>query len=137
LKLKKFQNSGIGFGLIYVPAIVSVGYYFDKLRSIAMGIAVCGSGIGTFAFAPVNRILLEEYGWRAGFMLKAGIILNCVVLAVLMRPLPIEKSEILAKQRKEEKQKKKQIEMGIIDKQGQSEKLLKGKNIFKKYIFIE
>ena len=95
-----------------------------------MGIAVCGSGIGMFVFAPVNRILLEEYGWRAGFMLKAGIILNCVVLAVLMRPLPIEKSEILAKQRKEEKQKKKQIEMGIIDKQGQSEKLLKGKNIF-------
>ena len=120
------QYTGIGFGLIYVPAIVSVGYYFDKLRSTAMGIAVCGSGIGTFAFAPINRFLMDEYGWRAGFILKAGFILNCVVLAVLMRPLPIEKSEILAKQRREEKHKKKQIEMGTIDKQGQSEKLLKG-----------
>ena len=38
--------AGIGFGLIYVPAIVSVGFYFEKRRSLAMGIAVCGSGLG-------------------------------------------------------------------------------------------
>jgi len=37
---------GIGFGLIYVPSIVSVGFYFEKKRSLAMGIAVCGSGLG-------------------------------------------------------------------------------------------
>ncbi len=37
---------GIGFGLVYVPAIVAVGYYFDEKRSLAMGIAVCGTGLG-------------------------------------------------------------------------------------------
>lgn len=35
---------GVGFGFIYLPAIVTVGYYFEKKRAFATGIAVCGSG---------------------------------------------------------------------------------------------
>lgn len=40
-------GAGLGFGLIYLPAIVSVTIYFEKYRSLATGIAVCGSGFGT------------------------------------------------------------------------------------------
>ena len=36
--------TGLGFGLIYLPAIVSVSMYFEKRRAFATGIAVCGSG---------------------------------------------------------------------------------------------
>lgn len=36
---------GFGFGLIYLPAVVAVGYYFETKRSLATGIAVCGSGM--------------------------------------------------------------------------------------------
>jgi len=28
---------GVGFGMIYLPAIVFVGYYFEKKRSLATG----------------------------------------------------------------------------------------------------
>jgi MFS family permease len=52
LFLTKFCISGLGFGMIYLPSIVSVGYYFEKKRAMATGIAVCGSGIGTFIFSP-------------------------------------------------------------------------------------
>ncbi|EDW06545.2 uncharacterized protein Dmoj_GI21795 [Drosophila mojavensis] len=41
-------GTGLGFGLIYLPAIVSVTQYFEARRSLATGIAVCGSGFGTF-----------------------------------------------------------------------------------------
>jgi MFS family permease len=41
-----------------------VGYYFDKKRAMATGIAVCGSGIGTFIFAPLASYLVQEYTWR-------------------------------------------------------------------------
>ena len=47
--------TGIGFGLIYLPAIVSVSMYFEKRRAFATGIAVCGSGLGTFIMAPVTK----------------------------------------------------------------------------------
>ena len=47
--------AGIGFGFIYLPAIVSVSMYFESKRAFATGIAVCGSGLGTFIMAPVTR----------------------------------------------------------------------------------
>jgi hypothetical protein len=77
----------LGFGLIYLPAIVSVGFYFEKKRAIATGIAVSGSGIGTFIFSPANAALLEAYDWKYMLMIHAGIILNGCVCAMLMRPL--------------------------------------------------
>ena len=55
---------GIGFGLIYIPAIVSVGFYFESKRALATGVAVCGSGVGTFTFAPFATFLLGAHGWK-------------------------------------------------------------------------
>lgn len=78
---------GLGFGLIYLPAIVSVGFYFEKKRAIATGIAVSGSGIGTFIFAPANAAMLEAYDWKFMLVIHAGIILNGCVCAMVMRPL--------------------------------------------------
>lgn len=48
--------TGLGFGLIYLPAIVSVSMYFEKKRAFATGIAVCGSGLGTFIWAPLTQL---------------------------------------------------------------------------------
>ncbi|CAG2182529.1 unnamed protein product, partial [Oppiella nova] len=55
---------GVGFGLIYLPAIVTVGYYFTTKRAFATGIAVCGSGMGAFLFAPLCQWLLTVYDWK-------------------------------------------------------------------------
>ncbi|VBB35587.1 unnamed protein product, partial [Acanthocheilonema viteae] len=49
-----------GFGLIYLPSIVTVGYYFEKKRSIATGIAVAGSGVGTFVLPPLCIVLINR-----------------------------------------------------------------------------
>lgn len=78
---------GIGFGLIYLPAVVCVGYYFETKRSLATGIAVCGSGFGTFTFAPLATLLLEHFDWRGANLILAGLILNCAVFGAMMRPL--------------------------------------------------
>ncbi|XP_031332551.1 monocarboxylate transporter 7 isoform X3 [Photinus pyralis] len=83
---------GVGFGMIYLPAVVCVGYYFETKRSLATGIAVCGSGVGTFAFAPLANMLLDAYGWRGANIILAGLILNCIVFGALMRPLEYPKS---------------------------------------------
>ena len=49
---------------MYLPAVVAVGYYFEQKRALATGISVCGSGVGTFLFAPLATYLLEQYGWQ-------------------------------------------------------------------------
>ncbi|XP_048772237.1 monocarboxylate transporter 9-like [Ostrea edulis] len=78
---------GIGMGLIYLPSIVIIGYWFERKRAFATGIAVCGSGIGALIFAPINRQLLEEYDWKQSLVIVAGIVLNCAVCGALFRPI--------------------------------------------------
>lgn len=80
--------SGFGLSLCYVAAVVIVAYYFDKKRSMATGLSVCGSGIGTFIFAPLNHELLSYYGWRGCTLILAGLFLNLCVFGMLMRDLP-------------------------------------------------
>lgn len=88
--------SGLGFGMIYLPSVVAVGYYFESRRSLATGIAVCGSGVGTFSFAPLAALLLNEFGsWQNANLLLAGLILNCAVFGALMRPLVYPKVCVL------------------------------------------
>ncbi|XP_058062284.1 monocarboxylate transporter 9 [Anopheles bellator] len=84
---------GIGFGLIYLPAVVAVGYYFETKRSLATGIAVCGSGFGTFAFAPLANMLLEHFDWKNANLILAGLILNCAIFGAMMRPLTYPKDD--------------------------------------------
>eukprot|EP00092_Neocalanus_flemingeri_P041880 GFUD01045614.1.p1 GENE.GFUD01045614.1~~GFUD01045614.1.p1 ORF type:complete len:717 (-),score=114.69 GFUD01045614.1:192-2342(-) len=78
---------GFGLGLIYLPAVVAVGYYFEKKRALATGISVCGSGVGTFIFAPFATYLLDKYGWRGANIIFAALCLQCAVFGALMRPL--------------------------------------------------
>lgn len=80
--------------MIYLPSIVSVGYYFERKRAIATGIAVCGSGIGTFIFAPLTKFLLDQYDWRNALFILAGIVFNACVFGALMRPLEPPKKAI-------------------------------------------
>jgi len=58
--------AGIGIGLLNLPSIVTVGFYFDRRRALANGISICGTGIGTFVFAPLASYLVSEYGWKVG-----------------------------------------------------------------------
>jgi MFS family permease len=62
--------------------------YFEKKRSLVTGIAVCGSGLGTFVFAPLTGYLIVEYGWRGAMLIIAGFVLSCAFFGVLFRPVP-------------------------------------------------
>lgn len=78
---------GIGFGLMYLPSIIIVGFYFDSHRALATGLAVCGSGVGMFVFAPLADWLLAHYGWQGANWVIAAIILHGVAFGALFRPL--------------------------------------------------
>ncbi|XP_057375695.1 monocarboxylate transporter 13-like [Daphnia carinata] len=78
---------GVADGLVFTPIVVGVGFYFDKRRALATGIALCGSGAGTFVFAPVIYLLLETYTISGALLILSGIYLNCAVLGSLLVPL--------------------------------------------------
>lgn len=79
--------TGLAMSMGYVSSVVMVAFYFEDKRALATGLAVCGSGIGTFVFAPLTEYLIQVYGWRGTMMIWSGIILNLVVCGALLRPL--------------------------------------------------
>lgn len=80
--------AGTGLGLMYVPAIVAVGMYFDKRRAMATGFVCSGSGAGTFLLAPLAQFLIDQIEWQGAIKVFAAMCLGCSVCGLIMKPLP-------------------------------------------------
>lgn len=64
-----------------------LGCYFDKRRPLANGLAAAGSPVFLSALSPLGQVLLDYFGWRGGFLIMGGLLLNCCTCGALMRPL--------------------------------------------------
>ncbi|EEZ98055.1 monocarboxylate transporter 3 [Tribolium castaneum] len=78
---------GFGFGLVYVPSIVAVGFYFERWRALATSIAVTGSAAGIVGFPLIVEGLLGNYTWQTKFKVISGLCIATASLALLYRPL--------------------------------------------------
>ncbi|THD27926.1 Monocarboxylate transporter 12 [Fasciola hepatica] len=79
--------AGSSFGLIHLPAMISVNFYFNRRRAMANGIAVVGTPVGAVIFGPLTSYLLKVYHWSNTLIIFAGLLLHCVAFACLYRPL--------------------------------------------------
>ncbi|MGY1780670.1 MFS transporter [Geodermatophilus sp. SYSU D01036] len=70
---------GIGVACAYVPMVAVVGGWFERRRTLAIGVAVTGIGLGTLTVAPVAAALIDELGWR-----RTHLVLGAVGAAVLL-----------------------------------------------------
>jgi MFS family permease len=72
---------GAGMSGSFVPLTSTVARWFFKRRSLMMGIAVAGSGIGALIGPPVASRLIPIYGWRMSYTILGSITLLTVVLS--------------------------------------------------------
>ncbi|XP_010616978.1 monocarboxylate transporter 4 [Fukomys damarensis] len=84
--------TGLGLALNFQPSLIMLNRYFSKRRPIANGLAAAGSPVFLCALSPLGQVLQDHYGWRGGFLILGGLLLNCCVCAALMRPLVAPKS---------------------------------------------
>lgn len=61
--------------------------YFSEKRPLANGLAAAGSPVALCCLSPLGQILQYQYGWRGGFLILGGMLLNCCACGALMRPL--------------------------------------------------
>ena len=89
-----YLGHGLGVGLAvaccYVPLVAVVGGWFSRRRTVAVGVAVSGIGLGTLVGAPAAAALIGAVGWRDAYLVlgSAGVVvlLGC---AALVRPAPV------------------------------------------------
>ena len=79
--------TGLGFGLMYLPAVVACVPYFTQRRALATGIVFCGSGVGIFTLAPVTNLILQNYGWRWVMRLLSALSGVGVMAGAVMIPV--------------------------------------------------
>jgi len=91
--MHQYDVVGFGLGMEILPSVIAVSFYFEKRRSLATGIAVCGSGIGMFVYAPFLNALLTEYTWKGTLLIQAGILLNCIIFGSVFRPLNVSSKQ--------------------------------------------
>ncbi|EMP40333.1 Monocarboxylate transporter 14 [Chelonia mydas] len=82
---------GVGSGMVYLPAVVMVGQYFQKRRALAQGLSTTGTGFGTFLMTILLKYLCKEFGWRNAMFIQGAVSLNLCVCGALMRPLSSRK----------------------------------------------
>lgn len=88
--------TGLGLSLNFQPSLIMLGCYFDKRRPLANGLAAAGSPVFLSALSPLGQVLLDRYGWRGGFLIMGGLLLNCCTSGAVMRPLGCRVQKIAA-----------------------------------------
>ncbi|RLV92057.1 hypothetical protein DV515_00013898 [Chloebia gouldiae] len=110
--------TGLGLALNFQPSLIMLNRYFDKRRPLANGLSAAGSPVFLCALSPLGQILQHEYGWRGGFLILGGMLLNCCVCGALMRPLEPPKKAEATKEPAEKKVKKKLLDFSVFKDSG-------------------
>ncbi|KAM9817614.1 monocarboxylate transporter 4 [Neosynchiropus ocellatus] len=79
--------TGLGLALNFQPSLIMLNRYFSEKRPLANGLAAAGSPVALCCLSPLGQVLQYQYGWRGGFLILGGILLNCCACGALMRPL--------------------------------------------------
>jgi MFS family permease len=70
-----YVTYGVGVGTAvacaYVPMVATVGGWFARRRTAALGVSVAGIGMGTLVMAPLSESLIDRYGWRSAYVVLA------------------------------------------------------------------
>uniref|UniRef100_A0A8D0EFC4 Solute carrier family 16 member 3 n=1 Tax=Salvator merianae TaxID=96440 RepID=A0A8D0EFC4_SALMN len=110
--------TGLGLALNFQPSLIMLNRYFNKRRPLANGLAAAGSPVFLCALSPLGQILQHEYGWRGGFLILGGLLLNCCVCGALMRPLDPPKNPEPSKTASEKQVKKKLLDFTVFQDRG-------------------
>ncbi|XP_062265010.1 monocarboxylate transporter 4-like [Platichthys flesus] len=84
--------TGLGLALNFQPSLIMLNRYFSEKRPLANGLSAAGSPVALCCLSPLGQVLQYNYGWRGGFLILGGLLLNCCVCAALMKPLVAPKS---------------------------------------------
>lgn len=126
--LPLFTHIGLGLALNFQPSLIMLNRYFSERRPLANGLAAAGSPVALCCLSPLGQSLQFNYGWRGGFLILGGILLNCCACGALMRPLLAPK-----KSRDMEENTDKVVE---VEKKAQPKKKLLDFSVFKDRGFV-
>ena len=84
--------SGVGGAMVFTPAYIMVGKYFEKRKGKAMSFATLGSGLGSIVLAPAINALLHFYTFFGTMFIVAGLELHHAIAGIIYIPFHQKKA---------------------------------------------
>ncbi|XP_034834566.1 monocarboxylate transporter 5-like [Maniola hyperantus] len=78
---------GFGLGFIQNASFVAINSYFKVRKSLAVGLAMVGTGVGQTLMPHVVQYLLDEFGFRGACLLLAALSLHGICGTLLIQPV--------------------------------------------------
>uniref|UniRef100_A0A8C1QKZ0 Solute carrier family 16 member 3 n=1 Tax=Cyprinus carpio TaxID=7962 RepID=A0A8C1QKZ0_CYPCA len=110
--------TGLGLALNFQPSLIMLNRYFSEKRPLANGLAAAGSPVALCCLSPLGQVLQYKYGWRGGFLILGGILLNCCACGALMRPLIAPKTSEVDEKETKPKPKPKLLDFTVFRDRG-------------------
>ncbi len=83
----------LGAGANGLPYMRAIATWFDRRRGLAIGLAMCGGGLGYAYVPPIVQYLIDTRGWRSGYQglsaLTLAVTLPLAVLFVRENPAAV------------------------------------------------
>ncbi|XP_060541218.1 monocarboxylate transporter 11 [Pantherophis guttatus] len=81
--------TGLGWALAFAPTMGTLSRYFSTRRSLAMGLALTGNGLTSFALSPLLRLVADHLAWRGTLLATSALTLHLLPGGALLRPLAL------------------------------------------------
>jgi MFS family permease len=82
---------GFAVGAFYAPLTSTATKWFTARRGLAVGLVSSGIGVGILAIAPLARVLISAWDWRAALLVIGDLAWLVVVpVALLIREQPAD-----------------------------------------------
>ena len=65
---------GVGTSCVFSASLNIISRYFNKWRSMATGIVMCGQGGGVLILGPLLQTMIDSFGWQNTYKIMAGVV---------------------------------------------------------------
>ncbi|KAL5110410.1 Monocarboxylate transporter 12 [Taenia crassiceps] len=91
---------GLSCGLLYFPSLSIVAQWFESRRALAVGLAICGSGVGTCLMALCVPSGVSAFSWRGLLIIFGAVFFQLALAIALFRPVEVQQVIDLEKSRR-------------------------------------
>lgn len=79
---------GVGYAFVFMPFMEIINNYFLRYRNMALGLALSGGTLSVFLWSPIAQWCLQNYEWRASYLLISAICSLNLLMVPLLKPNP-------------------------------------------------
>ncbi|XP_023235415.1 monocarboxylate transporter 13-like [Centruroides sculpturatus] len=81
---------GLGIGMLGSTNVIIINRYFNKYRTIALGILYSGTATGGFMYPVLTTYLLDEYDLQGCFLLLSSVLMQALIAVTLYKNPPLQ-----------------------------------------------